>query len=455
MRLRFILTLATILGVTALHPQTQVPVIGQDAAAVSPTEEAVSPAEPAEEPAGKEPTADNSVPKIDATLDGPLVGPLDGRDGRDLSLRLFQAKSKLVVPQSPLTRASLPVIDVHTHFFYKLRHNEQALIDYVAMMDRNSIAVSISLDGQLGDQLDRHIEFLWTAYKDRFAIFANVDWRGDGAIDDPSTWACQRPGFAERTAAELAEAVKRGVCGLKIFKQLGLGYRDPGGKLLQIDDTRWDPIWKECGKHGIPVLIHTGDPPSFFDPIDQTNERWEELSRHPDWSFHDPKFPRLEQLFEARNRVIAKHPQTLFIGAHVASGSEDLALVSQWLDAYPNLFLDISSRISELGRQPYSAHDFLIKYADRVLFGTDGPWPEERLRYYWRFLETRDQHFPYSEKTPPPQGLWAIYGVELPENVLRKIYSENAVRLIPGVASRLEKWNAKTAAEGKEALGKP
>ena len=370
-----------------------------------------------------------------------ITGPLDGRDGRDLSLRLFRSKSKLVVRQTPLTKPSMSVVDVHTHFFYKLRHNEQALIDYVAMMDRNSIAVSVSLDGQLGDQLDRHIEFLWTKYLDRFAIFANVDWRGDGAIDAPETWACQRPGFGERTASALADAVARGVCGLKVFKQLGLGYLDGDGKMLQIDDPRWDPIWTECGKQGIPVLIHTGDPAAFFDPIDETNERWEELSRHPDWSFHDPKYPRLDALFDARNRVIARHPKTMFIGAHVASCSEDLTLVSKWLDTYPNFFVDISSRISELGRQPFSSRDFFIKYADRILFGTDGPWPEERLQYYWRFLETRDEHFPYSEKIPPPQGLWAIYGAELPEDVLKKIYCENAVRLIPGVASRVEKWN--------------
>lgn len=373
--------------------------------------------------------------------------PLDGRDGRDLSIRLFRPKSKLVVPQTLLTKASHPVVDVHTHFFYKMRHNEQALIDYVAMMDRSSIAVCVSLDGQLGEQLESHIRYLWTDHRDRFAIFANVDWRGDGAANDPATWACNRRGFAERTAQELAAAAKRGVSGLKVFKQLGLGYRDADGTLLRIDDTRWDPIWAECGKQGIPVLIHTGDPPAFFDAVDETNERWEELSRHPDWSFHDPSFPRLEELFEARNRVIARHPQTKFIGAHMASSSENLALAGSWLDLYPNLYLDISSRISELGRQPFTSREFLIKYADRILFGTDGPWPEERLGYYWRFLETRDESFPYSEKVPPPQGLWSIFGIDLPDDVLAKIYHENAVRIVPGIAERMEKWRAKAKAE--------
>ena len=371
-----------------------------------------------------------------------VASPLDGRDGRDLSIRMFRPESKLVVPKTLVERASMPVVDCHTHFLYKMRHNEQALVDYVAMMDRNSIAVCVSLDGQLGDQLDRHIAYLWTRYKDRFAIFANVDWRGDGALDNPASWACQRPGFAERTAEQLAIAVHRGVCGLKVFKQLGLGYLDADGSLLKIDDSRWDPIWAACGKLGIPILIHTGDPPSFFDPIDETNERWEELSRHPDWSFHDPKFPRLVELFEARNQVIARHPKTNFIGAHMASCSEDLALLQRWLETYPNLYVDISSRISELGRQPYTSREFLVEHADRVLFGTDGPWPEDRLRYYWRFLETRDEHFPYSEKIPPPQGMWAIYGIDLPEDVLEKVYHQNAAKIIPGVADKIRRWEA-------------
>lgn len=379
-----------------------------------------------------------AVPPAEASP--PAVVPLDGRDGRELSIRLFRPHSKLVVPQTLLKHAAMPVVDVHTHFFHKMRHNEQALTDFVAVMDRNSIAVCVSLDGQLGDQLDSHIAYLWTKHKERFAIFANVDWLGDGAVDNPASWACQRPEFAVRTAADLAAAVARGVSGLKVFKQLGLGYLDADGSLLKVDDERWDPIWAACGRLGIPVLIHTGDPAAFFDPIDPYNERWEELSRHPDWSFHDSRFPRLDELFKARNRVIERHPNTNFIGAHVASSAEDLALVSSWLDKYPNLYIDISSRISELGRQPYTSHDFMVKYADRILFGTDGPWPEERLAYYWRFLETRDQHFPYSEKTPPPQGFWAICGVQLPDDVLKKIYHENAARLIPGIASRLSAW---------------
>ncbi|MFG0254532.1 MAG: amidohydrolase family protein [Rhodopirellula sp. JB053] len=365
---------------------------------------------------------------------------LDGRDGRELSVRVFDPRTELKTASTPLTHAKFPVVDVHTHVFYRLRHNEEALDDLVAMMDRNRIAVCTSLDGKLGSQLEEHLDHLWKRYRDRFIVYANIDWRGDGSSDDPSTWACHQQGFAERTAQELRSAVKHGVSGLKIFKRFGLGYRNPDGSLVKIDDPRWDPIWAVCGELGIPVIIHTADPAAFFEPIDATNERWEELSRHPDWSFYGDEYPSRKELLEARNRVIARHPETQFIGAHIANNAEDLRTVSQWLERYPNLWVEPASRISELGRQPYTSRDFMIRHADRILFGTDGPWPEKRLHFYWRFFETRDEYFDYSEKSPPPQGLWHIYGIDLPDNVLRKIYFENAARLIPGVKSRVEKF---------------
>jgi predicted TIM-barrel fold metal-dependent hydrolase len=363
--------------------------------------------------------------------------PLDGRDGRELLLRNFRPASQLKAPEHPRTQAKYPAVDVHTHFYYKLRSSEQTLDDFVQLMDRNQIAVCASLDGKLGGQLEEHMQFLWSAYRDRFVIFANVDWRRDGASDDPASWACHREGFADRTAEKLAEAVKQGVSGLKIFKRFGLQYLNPDGSLIAIDDHRFDPIWKACGELGIPVIIHTADPAAFFDPIDETNERWEELSRHPQWSFHGEKYPSRDELLAARNRVIARHPATPFIGAHLANNPEDLAVVSQWLEQFPNLSIETASRISELGRQPFTAREFLMRHADRLLFGTDGPWPETRLRIYWRFFETRDESFAYSEKVPPPQGMWQIHGVELPDHVLRKLYYENAARLIPGVAERV------------------
>ena len=365
---------------------------------------------------------------------------LDGRDGRELLLRLFRPRPMLKVEEHLLQQAALPVVDVHTHFRYRLHHSQEQLAGFVKVMDRNNIAICCSLDGKLGNELDEHIDYLWTDYRDRFVIFANIDWRGNGKPDDPPTWDCQREDFARRTVLALEDARRKGVSGLKIFKQFGLGYRNADGSLLKIDDPRWDPIWQACGELGLPILIHTADPAAFFLPIDETNERWEELSRHPDWSFPADRFPSRDELLEARNRVIGRHPKTTFIGAHMANNPEDLATVGKWLREYPNLHVEFASRIGELGRQPYTARKFFLEHQDRILFGTDGPWPETRLRLYWRFLETFDENFPYSEKEFPPQGFWNIYGIGLPDEVLGKIYSENAVRIVPGVRERLEAW---------------
>ena len=402
------------------------------------------PSEPSETTASSETGASSETPASSESAEPPgleVRTPLDGRDGRDLLLRRFAPRSQLRVAAHPLQRARFPVVDVHTHFFYRQRHNRQALEDYVDLMDRNHIAVCASLDGKLGATLDEHLRFLWRDYRDRFVVFANIDWQGDGAADDPASWACNRPGFASRTAMQLAEAQQKGVSGLKVFKQLGLGYRDAQGRLLRIDDPRWDEIWQACGRLGLPVIIHTADPAAFFEPVGPENERWEELSRHPDWSFYNDQagedFPSRQELLDARNRVIERHPDTQFIGAHMANNAEDLAAVSQWLDRYPNLWVEPASRIGELGRQPFTARDFFIRHQDRLLFGTDGPWPETRVRLYWRFFETRDEYFPYSEKPFPPQGFWQIYGLDLPDPVLKKLYFENAAKLIPGVAERL------------------
>ncbi|MGY8769459.1 MAG: amidohydrolase family protein [Pirellulales bacterium] len=365
---------------------------------------------------------------------------LDGKEGRNLALDQFLPVPALKAQQTLLQQAKYPVVDVHTHFLHRLHHSNEQLDDFVALMDRNNIAICVSLDGRLGDTLDEHLKYLWTKYKDRFVVYTNINWIGDGDRDKPETWDCQRPDFARRTAIMLADAREQGVSGLKLFKQFGLGYKNPDGSLIKIDDPRWNPIWQACGELGMPVIIHTADPAAFFQPIDRNNERWEELHRHPDWSFYGDQFPSREELLSARNRVIERHPKTNFIGAHFANNPEDLAQVSAWLDKYPNLYVEPSSRIAELGRQPYTARKFFLKYADRILFGTDGPWPEVRIRYYWRFLETYDENFPYSEKEYPPQGLWRIHGLGLPEDVLKKIYSENAAKLIPGVKERVEKF---------------
>jgi predicted TIM-barrel fold metal-dependent hydrolase len=347
-----------------------------------------------------------------------------------LTIDQFRPQPMLRAKRTDLHYAKHPVIDVHTHFGFRLKGDTQALAEFVDAMNRHHIAMCVSLDAELGSESD-HCQFLWNQYPDRFLVFVHINWKGSGKADQPDTWACNQPGFVRTVCEQLAVAKSHGISGVKFFKQFGLEYRNSDGTLIRIDDSRFDPIWEACHQLGLPVLIHTGDPAAFFDPIDATNERYEELTRHPEWSFYGKDFPSRESLLAARNRVIARHPDTVFVGAHMAGDPEDLAEVGRWLDEMPNLYVDIASRIAELGRQPYSAREFVIQHQDRVLFGTDGPWPELRLTYYWRFLETRDEYFPYSEKTPPPQGLWNIYGIELPDGVLQKVYFQNTLRLIP------------------------
>jgi len=354
-----------------------------------------------------------------------------------IPLDTFRPRPTLKVEEHLLTRARIPVVDVHVHPSVRLHNSPEQLDDYVKVMDAQNIAVCVSLDGGLGERLAQHRKYLWTKYRQRFVIFANIDWRGDGQQNDPASWDCQRPDFARRIVAALTDAKEQGASGLKVFKNLGLEYRNPDGSLVRVDDPRWDPIWEACGKLGFPVLIHTADPVAFFLPVDATNERYEELARHPDWSFAGPGFPTHAELVGQLLAIVGRHRGTTFIGAHMASNAEDLSAVASWLEANPNLNVDIAARIAELGRQPTTARKFFLKYADRILFATDGPRVAERLHYHWRFLETADEYFPYAENAFPPQGFWRIYGVDLPDEVLQKVYNENAARLIPGVKERL------------------
>lgn len=360
-----------------------------------------------------------------------------GQDGLEAPI----VKSQLSVLKTNRERAAFPVVDVHTHFFVKGKHDADLLEQYVGMMDRNNIAVCVSLDATLLKRLESHRDFLWTAYKDRFVLFANIDFQGDGQADAPVTWSCNQPDFVRNTVEQIRHAHRLGVIsGLKFFKDFGLRYRNGDGTLAAIDDPRWGPIWEVCGELQLPVIMHTADPGAFFEPITPGNERFFELNVHPNWSFSGPAFPSRKSLHEARNRVIAQNPQTTFIAAHFGNDGENLEELGQWMATYPNLVVEFASRINELGRQPYSSRRFFQTYQDRILFGTDGPWPEARLRIYWRFLETQDEYFEYSEKQPPPQGDWRIYGMGLDPKILQKVYHSNAVRIIPGVRERVLKY---------------
>lgn len=240
--------------------------------------------------------------------------------------------------------------------------------------------------------------------------------------------------FVEETVAVLRDHVARGARGLKVLKELGLHYRDGDGNLVCVDDERLAPIWDEAGRLGVPVLIHQSDPCGFFEPVTPDNEHYDSLKKYPAWSFADPKFPRKAELLQRRDRLVRRHPGTTFMLPHVANYPEHLAYVGDLLDRNPNVFVDFSARCDELGRQPYSTREFLIRYQDRVYFGTDMPVSPEMYRFYFRFLETRDEYI-----IPPDydgtfgRHRWRVHCLGLPDAVLRKIYFENALALVPGL----------------------
>lgn len=354
---------------------------------------------------------------------------------RRIYLDEFRPTPVLKTEEHLLTRAKFSSVNVHTHPG-KLSIAE--LDEMVATMDAANIGVSVSLDGRTGTFAD-HYQLLKQRYPHRFVVFLRMDYIGSGDPDRPETWDVHQPGYGLRMADRLSEAVRQGASGLKLLKDLGLTLKDLNGHLIKPDDSRFDPVWSRAAELGIPVLWHCADPISFFRPTDVRNERWEELYRHPEWSFYGEQFPEHQELIDARNRVIARHAQTTFICAHMADVPEDLNKLGKYLDQYPNMNVEIAARVAELGRQPYTARKFFLKYADRILFGTDGVPPMSELIPHFRFLETFDENFPYEDNPFPPQGLWNIYGLGLPDAVLKKVYQENAERLIPGVAEAIRK----------------
>ena len=328
----------------------------------------------------------------------------------------FQPRSELVVPETFVPRPRFAAIDAHNHLpVGEPRAPASEVPHVIDVMDEVGVEAIVNLSGGFGDTLKGRIELLDVAHPGRFYTFCNADWEGVGSS-----------GWAVKAAGQLADDVRSGAKGLKVFKQLGLFYRDPVGKLVMPDDPRLADLWDAAGALDIPVLIHSADPVAFFRPLDRTNERWDELQRHADWHFCGSGYPAFQDLVAALYRTIEAHPETRFITAHVGCYPENLAFVSTMLDRYPNLYSDFSARIGELGRAPYSAREWFIRYADRIVFGTDGTPVPELYRTYYRFLETRDEYFGYSHQSPVPhQGRWQIYGIALPDDVLRKVYREN------------------------------
>ena len=327
----------------------------------------------------------------------------------------YEPRSTLVVPETLLNRAKFPFIDVHNHQFDMPVKDLTAL---VTEMDRLNMAYMVNLSGFRGFYLEQSLKNIRENAPTRFGLFVNIDFE---AIDDPD--------FAAKNVKLIQEAVAAGVIGLKVYKSLGLTDKDTQGNRIAVDDSRLDPIWKACGDNGIPVLIHSGEPASFWAPKDRFNERWLELRQKPN-RYRDPATnPSFEEVLAEQHRVFKKHINTTFINAHLGWMGGDLKRLSAHLDQHPNVMTEIGAVLAELGRQPHTARQFLIDYGNRVLFGKDS-YNETEYHTYFRVLETADEYIPYYRKR---HAHWHLYGLNLPDSILRKLYYKNALTLFPTI----------------------
>ena len=329
----------------------------------------------------------------------------------DLRLSDFQPRSMLRTPTHQLKVPSFPAIDYHNHL------DAQDPREVLRVMDACGIERIVNITMRVGEDALTTMRKLHAMAPERFSTIGWMDWH-----DFPS------PGFFDRAVDRLEELVEQGACGFKLWKDLGTSIRRENGHLLRIDDERLSPLFEKAAELRVPVMVHLADPVAFFEPIDGYNERYEELAAHPHWSFYQSEFGK-EELLTQRDHVFTRHPGTTFVAAHVAEAPENLAYVAALLDQCPNVVVDIGARVAELGRQPYTARDFFLRYSDRILFGTDLIPQEEMYRLHFRFLETADEYFEYPSHASR-QGRWNIYGLFLPGDVLRRIYRENALKLL-------------------------
>src|SRR5262245_10306782 len=349
----------------------------------------------------------------------PAVAAEPQGDIRELKLKDWKPKSMMVTKTTVVEKPMFPVIDIHNHLGTgKQFLTPQRVERYLEELDAAGVKTVVNLDGMWDERLTETIAALDKAHPGRFLTFAQINFEN---IDDPN--------WSEREAKRLEASFLAGARGLKFHKLLGLRYRYKDGRLMQIDDPKLDAVWEVCAKHNKPALIHVADPAAFFTPLDRFNERWHELNELPNWLFYGEQFPKREEILAALHSQIAKHPKTTFINTHFGNNAEDLKAVAQKLDELPNMYVDFDARISELGRQPYAARRFFIKYQDRIMFGTDTTPRREAYRIYYRFLETDDEYFDCSA-SHHLQGFWMIYGIHLPREVLEKIYYRNAERLL-------------------------
>ncbi|HEV2401054.1 MAG TPA: amidohydrolase family protein [Candidatus Sulfotelmatobacter sp.] len=363
-----------------------------------------------------------------------------------LALADYEPKSMLHAKETQVARAKFPVIDVHTHITVSAKSEKGVGLgaeriylakpeELLRVMDDANLRAMVNLTGGFDDGLAETVRKYDKSFPGRFYTFT-----------EPSYNRFLDAKYPQIQADAIEQAHRNGARGLKILKTLGLYLREnlTSGKLVRVDDPRFDPMWDACAQFNMPVAIHVSDPVAFFTPTDRFNERYEELNNHPDWSFYGRDYPSNAELLEARNRVFERHPKTQFLVLHVGNFAENLDNVSDNLERFPNMTVDIAARIGELGRQPRRSRRFFDRFQDRILFGTDATphgdetpqqlFNEKLYEIYYRFLETADEYFDYAPARVPPQGRWRIYGIELPESILKKVYYQNAERVL-GISS--------------------
>lgn len=332
-----------------------------------------------------------------------------------MDIEEYSPKSTLVVPQNFIKKAKFPFIDVHNHQFDMPLKNLSKL---VSEMDSLNMAFMINLSGFRGIYLRKSLENIQNNAPTRFGLFLNIDFE---TIDDDD--------FAEKQVALIDSGVAAGVIGLKVYKSLGLTDKDNDGNRIAVNDPRLAPVWDACGANKIPVLIHTGEPASFWNPKDKYNERWLELRQKPS-RYKDPKTnPSFEEVMAEQHAIFKAHPNTIFINAHLGWMGNDLDELGKYLDKFPNVMTEIGAVLAELGRQPKRARQFFVDYQDRILFGKDSYKVSEYYTYF-RVLETEDEYFEYYRKR---HAHWRMYGLGLPDSILQKVYYKNALRLFPNI----------------------
>jgi predicted TIM-barrel fold metal-dependent hydrolase len=351
--------------------------------------------------------------------------------GPSMDFEKYEPKSTLVVPGHKLTHAKFPFIDIHNH---QWEMDGQNLAGLIKDMDSLNMGVMNNLSGrsykdrggffdiQDTNYLKKEMNNIRSHYPSRFTIFTNI-----------SFWKFGEPGWAKNAVHELETDVKNGASGLKIYKDLGMEFKDEKGKRIAVDDARLDPVWDKCGELKIPVLIHSADPASFWDKEDEHNERWLELKTHPDRKKENGNPASWAQIIREQHNLFRKHPNTIFIAAHMGWLGNNLTELGKLLDSLPNVYVEIAAVIAELGRQPRAAKQFFIKYQDRILFGKDS-WVPSEYQTYFRVLETEDEYFPYHKKY---HAFWPMYGMGLPDEILKKVYYKNAIKILPRIDKTL------------------